>query len=106
VRIRGDVPLVLTETKDVFEALAHARTPVEEVYGQIIQDLSEAAADSPGSYTGVDVGRATSGAAQTLLGKVYLTRQQYPEAVQTLETVIHSGAYVTNKTLVKGETRN
>ena len=39
------------------------------------------------------VGRATKGAAQALLGKVYLYQNKFAEAAQVLETVIHSNTY-------------
>ncbi len=44
-----------------------------EIYSQIAGDLAEAEGLLPASYTGEDIGRATSGAAATLLGLVELT---------------------------------
>lgn len=93
VRIFGDVPLVTAEIKDYKDAYNFGRTPVNEVYSQVIQDLQAAATDLPANYTGADIGRTTSGAAKALLGKVYLTRNKYPEAAAILTEVINSGAY-------------
>ncbi|HMO38141.1 MAG TPA: RagB/SusD family nutrient uptake outer membrane protein [Saprospiraceae bacterium] len=93
VRIWGDVPLVLNEIENTFEAFEHTRQPKDEVYAEIIKDLQEAAAALPNSFDAANVGRATKGAAQTLLGKVYLTRGQYNEAATILEQVINVGTY-------------
>ena len=48
VRMWGDVPLVLEETTDPFDAFSIGRTATNEVYPQIITDLSEAIAALPG----------------------------------------------------------
>jgi len=93
VRIWGDVPLILDEVENPFDAFDHVRNTTDEVYAQIIRDLQSAITNLPTSYDADNLGRATRGAAQTLLGKVYLTRQQYQEAVNVLEEVINSGIY-------------
>lgn len=93
VRVFGDVPLVLKEIADPSEGYDYGRTPASEVYAQIIKDLSEAQQALPDSYSGSDMGRATRGAAKSLLGKVYLTNKQYAEAAAVLKEVIDSGIY-------------
>lgn len=65
----GNIPLVTT--------LADATTRVsqasqDEVYAQIIKDLTTAKADLPANYDVNNLGRATKGAAAALLGKVYM----------------------------------
>ncbi len=85
VRIWGDVPLILTETEDAFESFNHTRTPLSEVYTQIETDLTEAISELSAPY---DYGRVTKEAAQTLLGKVYLTQNKFSEAVTMLQSVI------------------
>ena len=73
VRLYGGVPIV----NHVMSAAAVSkikRSPVADVYKQIIGDLDTAIAGLPNSYTGVDVGRATRWSAEGLLGLVYLTR--------------------------------
>lgn len=92
VRVFGDVPLVLTEIS-ISESYGIGRESKEKVYEQIIADL-KAAEVLPVSYSrDTDIGRATSGAAKALLGKVYLTLQRYTEAEAKLKEVIDSGVY-------------
>jgi starch-binding outer membrane protein, SusD/RagB family len=88
VRCFGDVPLILAETTNIQENYEYGRTPVADVYKQIIADLTEAEAKLPVAYTASDIGRATRGAAKALLGKVYLTQKAYPLAVTKLKEVI------------------
>jgi len=66
----GDIPMPLDETKSAIKEVT--RVPSAEVYAQIIKDLTEAEAALPA--TASDYGRATKGAAQHLLARVYLTR--------------------------------
>ena len=85
VRFWGDVPLVLNlETID--DAMG-PRISKEEVYEQIILDLSDAAKVLPKSYDDVNLGRATQGAAQILLGKVYLTKGDFENAKNILSVI-------------------
>ena len=73
VRLFGGVPLRIEETKSLKE-LEQPRASADEVYNQIIKDLQEAITALPTSYPAREFGRATKGAAQALLGKVYLQR--------------------------------
>ena len=88
VRVFGGVPIVLKEISDTNEGYSYGRSSVAEVYSQIIKDLSEAELSLPANYSGTNVGRASSGAAKSLLGKVYLTRKLFPEAAAKLKEVI------------------
>ena len=72
VRAWGDIPLVTTPIS-ISEAYAQGRTPKADVYNQIIADLTFAATNLPSKANQRFVGAATSDAANTLLGKVYLT---------------------------------
>ncbi|UAY52040.1 RagB/SusD family nutrient uptake outer membrane protein [Ferruginibacter albus] len=91
VRLFGDVPLVLHDAGTVANAnILVGRTPKDSVYRQIIEDL-DSATSLPAKYSGVDVGRVTSGAAHALLGKVYVTRQDWANAVKELKQVITAG---------------
>jgi hypothetical protein len=67
----GGVPLKLHETAAIGEA-PPPRATAAETYASIEKDLTDAAAVLPTSWTGADFGRATKGAALTLLGKTYL----------------------------------
>lgn len=75
VRLWGGVPLKLHETQGL-DSLAIPRNTAQEVYAQIETDLKDAIAVLPSakSYTGSDIGRASKGAAKTLLAKMYLQR--------------------------------
>ncbi len=92
VRFYGDVPLIL-KLETVEDAMG-ARTPTAQVYEQIIQDLMDAEAILPVSYSDKDIGRVTKGAAKILLGKVYLTMHEYQKAADKLgEVVENEGNY-------------
>lgn len=87
----GDVPLavdrrLLFGDQDVVE-----RTPANEVMDQIEADLIFASSNL--SPTASETGRVTRGAAQALLGKVYVYREKFDLAAQVLEEVINSGNY-------------
>jgi starch-binding outer membrane protein, SusD/RagB family len=73
VRMWGGVPLRIHETS-ADTPLHSDRASAGAVYDQIVKDLTEAATQLPASYPATDRGRATRGAAKTLLGKVYLQR--------------------------------
>lgn len=91
VRYFGSVPLHLTPITERSEA-ALPLSPPEEVYAQIIQDISEAAALLP-LKSEQELGRATSGAARTLLANVYIVREQWAEAETVLREVVNSNEY-------------
>ncbi|SOE22899.1 Starch-binding associating with outer membrane [Spirosomataceae bacterium TFI 002] len=67
----GDIPMPLEET--TFANKEVIRVPSSDVYSQIIKDLKDAEASLPVQGS-TDWGRASKGAAQMLLSKVYLTR--------------------------------
>src|SRR5437667_12564216 len=92
VRSFGDVPLLEHEVKSL-DGLRVSRAPAADVYALIVSDLQQAATGLPASYSSSDVGRVTSGAAQAMLAKVYLTRQDWANAAQTAGQLIASGRY-------------
>jgi hypothetical protein len=63
------------------------------VWAQIESDLRDAIAVLPASYSGADVGRATSGAATGMLGKVLLQQRKWADASGVLGPLISSGRY-------------
>lgn len=93
VRIFGGVPLVLTGNVNIAESYNTPRSSVDEVYTLIVSDLLEAVSLLPETYSGSDVGRVAKGAAQTLLGQVYLTQKKYSDAVTQFSAVISDGNY-------------
>ena len=91
VRIFGDVPMITTPLT-VEESYKTGRQKVDQIYEEvIIKDLIAAEAALPASYSGIDVGRASKGAAKALLGKVYLTRKDFVKAEQKLKEVTTMG---------------
>lgn len=84
VRFWGDIPLILSPITTQ-ESYGLVRNPVTAIYAAIEADLL-IAQNLPKSYNNNnDMGRVTSGAAKTLLAKVYLTQKKYSEAVALLE---------------------
>lgn len=79
VRLFKNVPLILTPlTTDQVYNQPQA-TPAA-VYAQIEADLTAAVANLPTTVVSTELGRATKGAAEALLGKVYLYEQKWPQA--------------------------
>ena len=95
VRTFGDVPLLEHEVKSL-KGLEIARTAAAQVYALIVSDLQAATTSLPASYSGADLGRATSGAAKALLAKVYLTQKDWTNAAATAAQIISSGRYSLN----------
>ncbi|HTE28199.1 RagB/SusD family nutrient uptake outer membrane protein [Flavitalea sp.] len=91
VRIFGDVPVV-TSAISIEEGYESGRVAVTTIFQDvIIKDLLDAGAALPLKYTGADVGRATKGAAKTILGKVYLTVKDFAKAEAVLQEVTTMG---------------
>ena len=91
VKFFGDVPLAVDKRISFGEQFGLERTPRAEIYAQMEEDLIFAAANMP--YDQTDVGRATKGSAQALLGKVYLFQDKFQEAATVLEDLINNGPY-------------
>ena len=88
----GDVPMPLVPVSDA-EARQFTRTPVKQVYDQIIKDFDEAAAALPNSYTGADVGRVTKGAALALKARAALWDGRWQVAADAAKAVMDLGVY-------------
>ncbi|HAN37455.1 MAG TPA: RagB/SusD family nutrient uptake outer membrane protein [Chitinophagaceae bacterium] len=91
VRLYGDVPLY-TNVITAEGAASIARSPRQQVYNQIIDDLKQAETLLPNTYTGADKGRATAGAAKGLLAAVYLTLGDKANAAAKAKEVIDNRA--------------
>jgi starch-binding outer membrane protein, SusD/RagB family len=89
IRLWGNVPLIL-KSIDPATASAQKRDAVTDIYAQIEQDLLEATANLPTIQTGANLGRVTKGAAQGLLGKVYLYQKKFANAKDILDEVINA----------------
>lgn len=88
-RIWGGVPATKHVVSAV-EALKVARYSDEQMFDLIAGDLKEIVDNNylPETYSSADMGRATSGAAKALLGKVYLTFHKWTEAKDILSQLI------------------
>ncbi|QEE49922.1 RagB/SusD family nutrient uptake outer membrane protein [Flavobacterium alkalisoli] len=91
IPLKGDSRFTLGDESTI------PRASTDEVYASIISDLEMAIADL--APTAPQTGRVTKGAAQALLGKVYLYKGDYALAGPMLENVINSGMY----SLTQGE---
>lgn len=88
-RAWGAVP-VARKVLTVSEALQLGRPTDAQMFEYIAGDLEKIINENmlPESYSGKDVGRATSGAAKALLAKVYLTFKRPQQAVSILSGLI------------------
>jgi hypothetical protein len=78
----GDVPLY---DKTVASSIDFkAKSPAADIYALIVSDLTAAAEALPESYGASDNGRATKGAANSLLGKVLMQKGDYDAAKTAL----------------------
>lgn len=91
VRAWGGVPIVKTTTPDK----SLVRSSSDEVYDLIIEDLLSALPDleEKSEQSSDEMGRATIGAANALLAKVYLFRKDFVNAGNHALAVINSKEY-------------
>lgn len=103
VRLFGGVPLETQETVSL-DSLQKPRATADDVYALIIKDLQDAIKVLPNAktYGAADIGRASRGAAKTLLAKVYLQRAgtigtaaaaDYATALSTLQDIDATEGY-------------
>lgn len=98
VRLWGGVPLYLENDNPIKDP--KARASIAEVYDQIVSDFIEATEKLPAAWADTP-GKPTSGAANGLLAKVYLTMAtaplnattNYQKAAETAKKVIDAGTY-------------
>lgn len=91
VQYFGDVVLITQPLDQPTDAWNYSRKPQDSVYALIESDLKAAVNGLPASYSAANRGRATKGAALSLLGKTYLTLKKYPEAISSLNQVLSLG---------------
>lgn len=90
VRFFGEVPLHLKEVTSSDEA-AKGKSPVADIFAAIETDLTNAVNALPKVEVFPQSGRATKGAAETLLASVYLYQKKYDQAIPLLESVTKEG---------------
>ncbi len=91
VRMFGDVPIQELDDSNSWVE----RKPKAEVYALIEQDLLDAISVLPAKneYSTANLGRATKGAAQGLLSKVYLYEEKWQQAYDMAGNLMNSGQY-------------
>ncbi|BDD00690.1 RagB/SusD family nutrient uptake outer membrane protein [Persicobacter psychrovividus] len=89
VRMYGDVPLYTRSYSGDLDdpLLVPERTDASVIYDLIEEDLLKAKGILPAEYPTADIGRPTSGAATGYLGKVFLFRKKYAEAVKEFKEI-------------------
>jgi len=92
VKLFGNVPLV-TQTAQSGEDFFPNQASPADVYAQIEADFAMAADLLPSSWSGNDLGRATSGAASGYLGKARLYQGRWAEAEAAFRDVVNSNVY-------------
>lgn len=97
VKMFGGVPLVLTTAAASPDEYQVPRSTEEEVYQQIIADLEQALISLPDQFSdesSVNKARATKGAANALLAKVYAQKndRDYNKVLTYCDAVINSSA--------------
>ncbi|WP_396632932.1 RagB/SusD family nutrient uptake outer membrane protein [Maribacter sp. R86514] len=86
--------MIHDEVAQSLEELSKELSSTADVNAQIIiPDLEFAMSNLPGTWESAAAGRATWGAATSLLGKVYLYDEQWPQAASLFKEVIDSGIY-------------
>ncbi|MDB5233203.1 MAG: hypothetical protein JWR44_196 [Hymenobacter sp.] len=90
VKLYGGVPLRLepTETGDP-AVIALPRASADQVYAQVVSDLTTADALAPATNRS----RATKGAAQALLARVQLTRRQWPAVLAAANKALSNTSF-------------
>lgn len=86
VNIFGEIPLK-TEPALISEDLQVPVSSVSEIYIRIEQDLTEAYMALTATYEVSETGRATKGAALGMLAKVYLFRERWQDALNTIDII-------------------
>ncbi len=93
VRLFGDVPFIDKFVNDPATVATVSRTPVSEIYAQLIEDCEFGVEHLPDTYSSGSIRcRPTKGAAKTLLASMYLTTGDYTNAAKYAEEVISEKA--------------
>lgn len=96
VRLYGGVPLLdrVPATSEINSPEFQRRATAEQIYQLIVSDL-QFAVDNLALKAATQTGRATKGAAQAMLAKVYLYQRNYQQAYALTNEIIQgrSGAY-------------
>ena len=92
-KVFGKIPVVITVLKP--SEMTNPQNEISEVYAQIEKDLTEAAAKLPfkRDLKPEEMGRATKGAANAMLVKMYIFQQKWTEAALLSDDIIANYGY-------------
>lgn len=95
VSLQSEVEFVDGEVVVIDSEANLNRVPKEQIYEYIEQDLLDAIDILPlkSEYDTKDLGRATKGAAQAMLAKVYLYQEEWQKSLDMANAVINSSEY-------------
>ena len=93
VNLYGNVPLAEELNEGENQLNGYPQKGIDAVWNLIEQDLIFAKGVLPNSYDDDNVGRATWGAATSLLAKAYMQQHKYNEALPLLKDVVESNIY-------------
>ncbi len=93
VNLYGAVPLHLKSDLDVFEEVDLERSAIDQVYNQIVVDLTDAENKLATAYEGTFRARVNKHAASALLARVYLYLGDYEKAETFSSKVLASSEY-------------
>ncbi|MDT0689087.1 RagB/SusD family nutrient uptake outer membrane protein [Salegentibacter sp. F188] len=85
--------IIHTSVPENMDEFSQPLSPRNEVYALIFSDLQFAQENLPETRSAINLGRATWGAATSILGKVYLYEEMFEEARIEFKKVIDSGLY-------------
>ncbi len=92
VRTFGEVPKVDFKIYNIGDGNI-IKSPVEDIYSLIDEDLIFATANLPLNWGDPYTGRLTSGAAKTLQAKAYIYRRNWAATLAECEAIINSNVY-------------
>ncbi|MEO1627885.1 MAG: RagB/SusD family nutrient uptake outer membrane protein, partial [Bacteroidota bacterium] len=89
----GQAPLALETRRDLSE-IALANSTADATVDAIIADMQFAADNLPDTWDDANLGRATSWAAKSYMGKTNLYAKRFPAALTALQDVYDNGPYM------------
>lgn len=89
----GDVPLVIT-VLSMEEANSVSRTPVNEVWSFVENELKESALSLPVTLPDSELGKMTQGTAYAILGRVLMGQKKWADAASIYKKIIDSDVYI------------
>ncbi|GHE28702.1 RagB/SusD family nutrient uptake outer membrane protein [Sphingobacterium griseoflavum] len=93
VNLYGPVPLHIKSDLEVFEQVSLERAAVDQVYNQILTDLTDAEVKLNTTYEGTFRARVNKHAASALLARVYLYRGDQEKAESYATKVLQASDY-------------